>query len=170
MSRVLVGAALGALLLVLLLNGLSPDESLRAIEAERTRQTQIEQAERTQREALAQDGQTERLRVVQSNQTERTYISAQSLMWLATEREATLRLVIVLLIVVIVAVAAVAVAVAVVRAWSSKGEVSDRRYLLSVRRQLPPGWQVIHDPAFGWIATDGEEFMLARDVRALLGR
>lgn len=114
---------------------------------------------------------TERTRVEQAAITERAYISSQQIMWLATERESTMRLMIVMVAGGVVLVGAVAVAGALVLVTLRSGQVDaqdDRRYLLGVRRQLPAGWRVVDDPAFGWIATDGQEYMLATDVRGLL--
>lgn len=141
-------------IMYLSLNG--TDSSLVQLAAERTERTAIEQTERTQREALAQNGMTER-----------TYISAQSLMWLATERESTLRLVVVAVIVVAAAAGAVTLVVLLMQP-RRKPEQQEMTYLLSVRRQLPHGWTVVEHPQLGWIATDGDEYMTPRDVRALL--
>jgi hypothetical protein len=150
MNKLLFGIALGALLLALLI-GASSDGS--DLAQERTQQTEIAERNRTERTAIVEDARTER-----------TYINAQQLMWLATERESTLRLVIVLLLVIVASAAGVGGAVLVLR----RPPADDHHYLLSVRSQLPPGWTVRRDPAVGWIATNGNEYMLAQDVRAYL--
>ncbi len=157
MDKVIFGLVTGIIVVLVMLAGVGgADDDLAQLAAERTERTAIEQAERTQREAIAQEGRTER-----------AYISSQQVMWLATEREATLRLVLVLLLVVVVSVAAVALAVAWLRKPSG-GQGNEGRYLLTVQDRLPPGWIVVRDPAFGWIARCGDEYMLPSDVRALL--
>lgn len=158
MTRVLAGMLAVTLTLALMylsINGGSDD--LAQLAAERTERTEITQTERTQRTAIEQNGMTER-----------TYISQTALMWLATERESTLRLIVVAVIVVAAVAGAITLVVLLMRDRHTPHR-DERRYLLSVQRQLPPGWTVRHDPAFGWIATDGEEYMLPHDVRALLG-
>lgn len=159
MIRVLAGIALALIVLAAALYSDGDDGgTLRAIEAERTQRTQLEQAERTQREAMAQAGLTER-----------TAINATTLMWLATEREATMRLVVVLLLVIVAASAGLVAVVLVVRAprRHDDGEM-ERLYLESIRHELPPYWRIEKVPHYGWCVTSGDRFILPRDVRALI--
>lgn len=157
MTRVMAGMLAVTLTLAILYASLNETDSTMAqLAAERTERTAIEQAERTQRVQIEQNGMTER-----------TYISAQSLMWLATERESTLRLVVVAVIVVAAVAGAITFVVLLMRD-RRKPEEKEMTYLLSVRRQLPHGWTVVEHPQLGWIATDGDEYMTPRDVRALL--
>ena len=159
MIRFLAGAALAGLVALTLLYGFE-DGALRAFEAERTQRTQIEQAERTQREALQQAGLTER-----------AGINATTLMWLATEREATMRLIVVLLLVTVATTACIVVVVLVLRNDRRPGSDADelaRRYLLSVQDQLPPYWKIEKLRDAGWAVVSGERYILARDVPQLL--
>lgn len=128
--------------------------------------------ERTERTRIETQAATERTAIEQAERTQRTAIDAQALMWLATERESTLRLIVVAIAAVAVAVAVLAILLAVGilvgRTLHTRREQDDRTYLLAMHHQLPSGWRVTNDPAFGWIATNGDEYMLAHDVRALL--
>lgn len=156
MEKWIVGLIGGVLLAVLLFTGAGDDAAQLA--AERTRQTQIEQAERTQRTAIEQDGRTER-----------AAISAQQIMWLATERESTLRLVVVLLIVVITATAAVVIAVQLLRRVQPASAPPHRVQRLAARL---PGHSIDYDPIYGWVvvAPGGEEFYTITDAERLLAQ
>jgi hypothetical protein len=165
MSRWILAGALGALLVLALLAG--DGAGAARYEAERTTRTQIEQAERTQREAIQQEGQTQRMEIAEANRTERTYISAQQLMWLATEREATLRLLIVLLIAIVASVAGLIVAVLVLRQRPAAPRPAPPD---AVRRVAAwPAHRLEYDPVEGWIVVlpGGREFYTEEDARRL---
>lgn len=160
MIRVLVGVGL-ALLVVLALSGGLDDDTAAQIAAERTERT-----------ALVEQGRTDRITVQETNRTERTYISAQQIMWLATERESTLRLVVVLLIVVVASTAAVIVAVQVLRqrppvqAGLPQPPASVRR----VAARMPAGHRLEYDPTDGWVIVlpGDREYYTIEDARRLL--
>jgi hypothetical protein len=156
--RTLLGVGI-ALLVVLAVVGGIDDDTAAQLAAERTERTKIEQSERTQR-----------VDIVEGNRTERTYISAQQLMWLATERESTLRLVIVLLVVVVASTAAVIVAVQVLRqrAPVQAGLPAAPAVLRRVAQR--PGHRLEYDQAEGWIVVlPGEhEYYTEQDARRLL--
>lgn len=158
MIRVLVGVGL-ALLVVLALSGGLDDDTAAQIAAERTERT-----------ALVEQGRTDRITVQETNRTERTYISAQQIMWLATERESTLRLVVVLLIVVVASTAAIIVAVLVLRQRSPAVAGLPAPPLALWRVAQWPGHRLEYDQQEGWIVVlPGErEYYTIEDARRLL--
>jgi di/tricarboxylate transporter len=158
--RFLLALVAGAALALALLGGLDEDTAAQ-LAAERTERTQIEQTERTQRTAIQE-----------AERTERTYITAHQIMWLATERESTLRLIVVLLIVVVASTAAVIVAVQVLRqrpptvAGLPQPPASVRR----VAARMPAGHRLEYDPADGWVIVlpGDREYYTIEDARRLL--
>lgn len=158
--RFLLALVAGAALALAILGGID-DDTAAQLAAERTERTQIEQTERTQRTAIQE-----------AERTERTYISAQQIMWLATERESTLRLVVVLLIVVVASTAAVIVAVQVLRqrppvqAGLPQPPASVRR----VAARMPAGHRLEYDPTDGWVIVlpGDREYYTIEDARRLL--
>lgn len=156
--RFLLALVAGAALALALLGGLDEDTAAQ-LAAERTERTQIEQTERTQRTAIQE-----------AERTERTYISAQQIMWLATERESTLRLVVVLLIVVVASTAAIIVAVLVLRQRSPAVAGLPAPPLALWRVAQWPGHRLEYDQQEGWIVVlPGErEYYTIEDARRLL--
>lgn len=149
MIRLLLGVGL-VLLLVLALLGVDEDTAAQ-LAAERTQRTAIQEAERT----------------------ERTYITAHQIMWLATERESTLRLVIVLLIVIVASTAAVIVAVQVLRQRAPAVQAGLPQPPASVRRvaaRMPAGHRLEYDPTDGWVIVlpGDREYYTIEDARRLL--
>lgn len=134
--------------------------------AERTERTTVQEAQRTERTIAQETQRTERTAIQESNQTERQYISAQSLMWLATEREATLRLIVLLLVVVVASAGAVTVTVLILRATPRRpGVPADVAWM---ERQLP-GHRAEFDSIHGWILVDADNrFYAIRDAARLL--
>lgn len=110
--RWIIAGCIGALLVLFVL---AADNDTSNYDAERTNQVRIMETERTNRETIQQAERTQRTAIGESAQTERTYISSQQLMWMATEREATLRLAILLIVVIVAATGAIAVAVLMLR-------------------------------------------------------
>ncbi len=156
--RGVIGLAVGLLIALAVIGGVGDDGTAAQLAAERTERTKIEQAERTQRTDIEE-----------SNRTERVYITANQLMWLATERESTLRLVVVLLIVVVASTAAVVVAVQVLRQRPAVAGLPQPP--ASVRRVAArPGHRLEYDPDEGWIVVlPGErEYYTEQDARRLL--
>jgi hypothetical protein len=147
-----------ALLVVLALSGGLDDDTAAQLAAERTERT-----------ALVEQGRTDRTTVQEAGRTERTYISAQQLMWLATERESTLRLVVVLLIVVVASTAAVVVAVQVLRQRPAQAGLPTAPAVLR-RVAQRPGHRLEYDQTEGWIVVlPGEhEYYTVEDARRLL--
>ena len=128
-------------------------------------------AERTERTALVEQGRTDRTTVQEAGRTERTYISAQQIMWLATERESTLRLVIVLLVVVVASTAAVIVAVQVLRQRAPAVQAGLPAAPAVLRRVAQrPGHRLEYDQAEGWIVVlpNQAEYYTVEDARRLL--
>lgn len=158
--KALIPLVIGLILALAILGGID-DDTAAQLAAERTERTQIEQTERTQRTAIQE-----------AERTERTYISAQQIMWLATERESTLRLVVVLLIVVVASTAAVIVAVQVLRqrppvqAGLPQPPASVRR----VAARMPAGHRLEYDPTDGWVIVlpGDREYYTIEDARRLL--
>lgn len=160
MIRTLLGVGV-ALLVVLAVVGGIDDDTAAQLAAERTERTKLEQTERTQRTAIQE-----------AERTERTYISAQQIMWLATERESTLRLVVVLLIVVVASTAAVIVAVQVLRqrAPAVAGLPQPPASVRRVAARMPAGHRLEYDPAGGWVIVlpNQQEYYTIEDARRLL--
>lgn len=157
--RFLLALVAGAALALALLGGLDEDTAAQ-LAAERTERTQIEQTERTQRTAIQE-----------AERTERTYITAHQIMWLATERESTLRLIVVLLIVVVASTAAVIVAVQVLRQRSPAAPAGlPQPPAAVVRVAARPGHRLEYDPVEGWIVVlpNDREYYTEQDARRLL--
>ena len=156
--KTLLGVGI-ALLVVLAVVGGIDDDTAAQIAAERTERTRIEQNERTQR-----------VDIVEGNRTERTYITANQLMWLATERESTLRLVIVLLVVVVASTAAVIVAVQVLRQRPAVQAGLPAAPLVLRRVAARPGHRLEYDQEEGWIVVlpDQTQYYTIEDARRLL--
>lgn len=158
MMRVLLGIGL-ALLVVLALSGGLDDDTAAQLAAERTERT-----------ALVEQGRTDRVAVQEAGRTERTYINAQQIMWLATERESTLRLVVVLLIVVVASTAAVIVAVQVLRQRPAAQAALPTAPAVLRRVAQRPGHRLEYDQAEGWIVVlpNQAEYYTVEDARKLL--
>lgn len=157
--RGLIVAGIALLVVLALSGGLDSDDAAQ-LAAEQTERTKIEQAERTQRTDIEE-----------SNRTERTYITANQLMWLATERESTLRLVIVLLVVVVASTAAVVVAVQVLRQRPAvAGLPSPPASVRRVAARMPAGHRLEYDQAEGWVIVlpNQQEYYTIEDARRLL--
>lgn len=157
MMRTLLGVGVALLVVLAVIGGIDDDTAAQLA------------AERTERTALVEQGRTDRITVQEANRTERTYISAQQIMWLATERESTLRLVVVLLIVVVASTAAVIVAVQVLRQRPAVAGLPSPP--AAVRRVAQrPGHRLEYDQAEGWIVVlPGErEYYTEQDARRLL--
>jgi hypothetical protein len=169
MMRWLIACIIGALLV---LAALAADGDATNYNAERTQRTAIEQAGQTERTAIQQDGQTQRTQIAEAGQTERTYIGAQQLMWLATEREATLRLVILLLLVIVASCGSVVVVVLVMRrviplAPSSPTPPPHAQQLV---RRMSAGHRLEYDHDHGWIVVlpSRSEYYTLDDAQRLL--
>lgn len=156
--KALIPLVIGLILALAILGGID-DDTAAQLAAERTERTQIEQTERTQRTAIQE-----------AERTERTYISAQQIMWLATERESTLRLVVVLLIVVVASTAAVIVAVQVLRQRPPVQAGLPQPPAAVVRVAARPGHRLEYDPVEGWIVVlpNDREYYTEQDARRLL--
>jgi len=161
MARGLVGLVGGLLIALAVIGMLDGDDGSAAkLAAERTERTKLEQTERTQRTAIQE-----------AERTERTYISAQQIMWLATERESTLRLVVVLLIVVVASTAAVVVAVQVLRQRPAvAGLPQPPARVRRVAARMPAGHRLEYDQLDGWVIVlpNQQEYYTIEDARRLL--
>lgn len=140
MLRILAGLIAGMLLLIMLVGNDGAD--LAKYETERTERQRIAEAERTSRIAIEE-----------GNRTERTYISAQSLMWLATEREATVRLVVIALIVIVASASAVIVTVLLLRRTRTDRDPAAPAHVVLLASQT--GMILEHDRHYGWLLLDG---------------
>lgn len=156
MGRGLVGIVVGMLIALAVIGGIDGDGTATQLAAERTERTTIEQ-----------NGRTERVAIVEENRTERTYIAANQLMWLATERESTFRLIVLLLIVMVASTAAVIVVVQISR-QRPKTQVDPPFVLRQVAQW--PGHRLEYDAREGWIVVlpNGLEFYTIDDAQRLL--
>jgi uncharacterized integral membrane protein len=111
---------------------------------------------------------TERTRLEQSAQTERASINAQTLVWVTTERENTLRLFIVacVLIFLLVAVATILVVSALVIHAKAGQQTIPSTKMLQMAKQ---GFQLEWDEEEGWIVLlpDGETYLTETDLERL---
>jgi hypothetical protein len=137
MLRILAGLIAGMLLLIMLVGNDGADIAKY-------------ETERTERQRIAETERTSRIAIEESNRTERTYISAQSLMWLATEREATVRLVVIALIVIVASASAVIVTVLVIRRSHHNQSPPPHVLLLAAQTGMVPE----HDNLHGWLLVD----------------
>lgn len=160
MARGLIGIAAGLLIAIAVIGGTGNGDAAQ-IAAERTERTKLEQTERTQRTAIQE-----------AERTERTYISSQQIMWLATERESTLRLIVVLLIVMVASVAAVVVVVQVLRQRppAVAGLPSPPASVRRVAASMPVGHRLEYDQVDGWVIVlpGDREYYTIEDARRLL--
>ena len=136
MARFLTGLILGILILAAIASG-SLDTS--QYETERTR--------------IAEANQTERTYITEANQTERTYISAQSLMWLATERESTLRLTVMLMAVSVVVTAILIALVVALHVYTNHRQPPAHIVMLALQTNTVPEFDRRH----GWLLVDSAD-------------
>lgn len=140
MVRGLIGLAVG-MLIALAVAGSFSDNDMAQLAAERTERTRIEQTERTQR-----------TNIEEANQTERTYISAQSLMWLATERESTLRLTVMLMAVSLIVTTILIALVVALRIYSHR-QPPAHVVMLALQTNTVPEFDRRH----GWLLVDSAD-------------
>lgn len=154
MLRILAGLIAGMLLLIMLVGNDGADIAKY-------------ETERTERQRIAETERTSRIAIEESNRTERTYISAQSLMWLATERESTVRLVVIALIVIVASASAVTVIVLVLRRTRDTSPPPHVLLLATKTGMIPE-----HDRQYGWLLVDdaGSAYTVSAAQRLLTQR